>query len=114
MISVSAGYGTDGSSTPTTVALREPRRMVLPITVGSLLSDVRPEAMGQDRRAGAASGPSSAGVEQAAEHRAQAHHLEVRAADDAGLHHARLAEADQREVDRREIAEGADRGRRAT
>ena len=40
MISVSAGYGTDGSSTPTTVAVRVPRRMALPITPGSLLSDV--------------------------------------------------------------------------
>src|SRR6266850_3902687 len=40
MISVSAGYGTDGSRTPTTVAARGPRRIVLPITVGSLLSEV--------------------------------------------------------------------------
>src|SRR5439155_23166048 len=40
MISVSAGYGTDGSRTPTTVAVRGPRRMVLPITVGSLFSEV--------------------------------------------------------------------------
>ncbi len=33
MISVSAGYGTDGSSTPTTVAERSDRgRMVLPMT----------------------------------------------------------------------------------
>ena len=40
MISVSAGYGTDGSSTPITVALRVPSWMVLPITDGSLLSEV--------------------------------------------------------------------------
>ena len=33
MISVSAGYGTDGSRTPTTTAVRGPRRMVLPITL---------------------------------------------------------------------------------
>src|SRR5690349_23151539 len=39
MISVSAGYGTDGSSTPITVALLLPSSMVLPITDGSLLSD---------------------------------------------------------------------------
>ena len=40
MISVSAGYGTDGSSTPTMVAERVPRRTVLPSTDGSLLSAV--------------------------------------------------------------------------
>ena len=40
MISVSAGYGTDGSRTPTTVAVRVPRRMVLPTTVGSAASVV--------------------------------------------------------------------------
>ena len=39
MISVSAGYGTEGSSTPTTVAARGPRRMTLPTTAGSLLSE---------------------------------------------------------------------------
>ena len=39
MISVSAGYGTDGSSTPITVALRAPSWMVLPTTDGSLFSD---------------------------------------------------------------------------
>ena len=40
MISVSAGYGTDGSSTPMTVAERSPSLSVLPITVGSLPSSV--------------------------------------------------------------------------
>src|SRR5580765_7081407 len=40
MISVSAGYGTDGSRTPTTVAVRGPRRMVLPTTCGSRWSAV--------------------------------------------------------------------------
>ena len=51
MISVSAGYGTDGSRTPTIVAVRVPSRMVLPTTDGSLLRVVRPEAVGQHRRA---------------------------------------------------------------
>src|SRR5579871_5185473 len=40
IISVSDGYGTEGSSTPTTVAEREPRRTTLPSTVGSLFSVV--------------------------------------------------------------------------
>jgi hypothetical protein len=38
MISVSAGYGTDGSSTPTTVALRGPSWMVRPTMDGSAFS----------------------------------------------------------------------------
>jgi hypothetical protein len=38
MISVSAGYGTDGSSTPTMVADRVPSLTVLPMTDGSLPS----------------------------------------------------------------------------
>src|SRR5436190_1465939 len=40
MTCVSSGYGTDGSRTPTTVADRGPRRMVWPITDGSLWSTV--------------------------------------------------------------------------
>src|SRR4029453_17551422 len=40
MISVSGGYGMDGSSTPTTVAVRGPSRIVLPTTAGSPLSEV--------------------------------------------------------------------------
>ena len=36
MISVSAGYGTDGSKTPTTVAGRVPSRTVLPAMSGAL------------------------------------------------------------------------------
>ena len=57
----------------------------------------------------AAFGPIVLRVQQAAEHRAKAHHVEERSADDAGLHHARLAaEADHREVDGGEVAEGAD------
>ena len=110
MISVSAGYGTDGSRTPTTVAVRGPRRMVLPTTVGSLLSDVVQNRYVRTA-APAAFGPSSCAFEQAAEHGAQAHHVEERAADDARLHHARLAaETDHREIDGGEVAEGADGG----
>ena len=90
------------------VAARSPSRMILPITDGSL-----PSALLQKRcvstTAPAAFGPSSVAVEQPPEHRAQPHHLEVRAADHAGAHHARLAEADHREVDRREVAEGGER-----
>ena len=42
----------------------------------------------------------------------QAHHIEKRSVDDAGLHHSRFgAERDQREIDRGEIAEGGDGGR---
>ena len=40
MIWVSAGYGTDGSSTPTTVAMPGPRRIALPSTVESRWSTV--------------------------------------------------------------------------
>ena len=40
MISVSDGYGVEGSSTPMIVADRVPNRTVLPITVGSLFNDV--------------------------------------------------------------------------
>ena len=69
----------------------------------------RPEAIGQHRRAGRLRS-SIACVEQTAEHRTKAHHVEVRSADDAGLDDARLAaEADQREVDGGEVAERSDR-----
>jgi hypothetical protein len=47
-------------------------------------------------------------AEKAAEHGAEAHHLEVRSAHDPRLDDARFAEADQRELDGREVAEGAD------
>ena len=69
------------------------------MTAGSLLSDVVQKRW-VSTATPAAFGPSSAAFEQAAEHGPKAHHVEVRAADDAGLHDARLAEADQREVDR--------------
>ena len=105
MISVSAGYGTDGSSTPTIVADASPSRTVLPSTDRSPFSVVVQKRY-VSTAAPAAFGPSSAGVEQPAEHRAQPHHLEVGAADDAGADDARLAEADHREVDGREVAEG--------
>ena len=58
MISVCAGYGTDGSTTPTIVAERSPSLMVLPMRSGSL-----PNAVVQKRwvstAAPAACGPSS-------------------------------------------------------
>ena len=66
---------------------------VLPRTEGSLLSDVGPEAIGEDRGAGGLRAVVVR-VEQAAEDWLQAHDLEVRAADDAGADHARFAEAD--------------------
>ena len=66
----------------------------------------RPEAVRQHRRARGVR-TIVGRVEQAAEHRPQAHDVEVRAADDAGTDDARLAEADHREADRGEVAEGA-------
>ena len=69
-----------------------------------------PEALGQHHDARRIR-PIVGGVEQAAEHGAKAHHLEVRAADHAGLHHAGLAESEEGEIDGREIAEVRDRGR---
>ena len=61
MISVSTGYGTDGSSTPITVAVRVSRRTVLPSTVGSLASAVDQKRC-VSTTTPAAPGPSSAGV----------------------------------------------------
>ncbi len=50
-------------------------------------------------------------VEQAAEHRAKPHHVEIRAADHTSPYDARLAaETDHRELDRGEVAECADAG----
>jgi hypothetical protein len=85
MISVSAGYGTDGSSTPTIVAGRSPRRIVLPSTVGSLLSAV------VQKRCVSTAAPAAlravvAALSRRPEHRPQAHHLEVGAVDDARAH----------------------------
>ena len=74
------------------------------MTDGSLLKRRGPEAMRQHRRARRLR-PVVGRVEQTAEHRAQAHDLEIRAADDAGANHARLAEADHRELDGGEVAE---------
>ena len=60
MISVCAGYGTDGSSTPTIVADLVPSLTTLPITDGSLLSDsVQNRCV--NTAAPAAAGPSSDG-----------------------------------------------------
>jgi len=61
MISVSAGYGTDGSNTPTTVAVRDPNDPSLttfPSTVGSLFSAVVQKRYVRTT-APAAAGPSS-------------------------------------------------------
>ena len=107
MISVSCGYGTDGSSTPTIVAARSLSRMARPMTDGSLLKAVRPEPVRQDRRAFRLR-PVVARVEQPAHHRPQAHDLEIGSADDAGANGARFAEPDHRELDGREVAESGD------
>ncbi len=67
-----------------------------------------PEPVREDRGA-RGSGPVVLGVQQTAEHRMKAHHLEERATDDASFHNAGLgAETNQREIDRGEIPEGAD------
>src|SRR5207249_7712661 len=69
-----------------------------------------PEPVREDRRARRL-GTIVLRVQQAAEHGAKAHHIEERAADDAGLHHAGLAaETNHREVDSGEITKAADRG----
>ena len=60
MISVSDGYGTDGSSTPTIVALRSPSLTVLPMTDASLWS-VSLQKRYVSTAAPAAAGPSSDG-----------------------------------------------------
>ena len=59
--------GTDGSSTPTMVADRCPSRTVLPSTDGSLLNAVVQKRW-VSTAAPAAFGPSSARIEQAADH----------------------------------------------
>ena len=108
MISVCAGYGTDGSRTPTIVAERSPSLMVLPMTDGVACQRRGPEAMGQHRRASRLR-PVVGRVEQAAQDRAQPHHVEVAAADDAGADDARFAKADHREIDGGEVADGGQR-----
>src|SRR6516162_2157255 len=68
----------------------------------------RPEPVSEDRRPGRV-GTIVIRVQQAAEHRAKAHHVEERTTDDARLDHAGLAaETTQREVHRGEVAEGGD------
>ena len=66
----------------------------------------RPEPVGQHHRARRARAVV-AHVEQAAQHRMQPHHLEIRSADDARADFARLAETHHGEADGREIAERA-------
>ena len=111
MISVSCGYGTDGSRTPTTVAGRSLSRIVLADHAGIALERAGPEPIGQHRRA-VGLRPIVCRTEQPAHHRPKPHHLEVGAADDARAHGPRLAEADHRELDRREVAERAERSSR--
>src|SRR5688500_19870488 len=59
MISVAAGDGIAGSRTPTTDAVRGPRRMFVPTTAGSLLRDVVQKRW-VNTATPAAFGPSSA------------------------------------------------------
>jgi hypothetical protein len=61
MISICAGYGTEGSRTPTTVAVRVPSLKVLPAAAGSLFSEVVQKRWVRTT-AHAASGRSSAGA----------------------------------------------------
>ncbi len=63
-----------------------------------------PEAIGEHDGAGGV-GAVIVRVEQAAEHRVQAHHFEIRAVHDAGADFARFAEADHAEADGGEVAE---------
>ena len=111
MISVSTGYGTDGSSTPTMVAVPLLNRIGLPITDGIAVEKAGPEAMRQHHHARRLPAVVR-GIQQPAQHRPQAHHLEVRPAHDAGVQQPRLAGAQHREIDGREIAKGADGGGR--
>ena len=69
-----------------------------------------PEAIGQ-HHGGRRGGSIVCRAQQAAEHGAKAHDVEVRAVDDARLDRARLAEAVHREVDGGEVAERVDPGR---
>ena len=108
MISVSAGYGTDGSSTPTMVAALWPRRTVFPNTAGSLFNTVDPEVIRQHHRA-CCLWPVVAHVDQSSQHRMQPHHVEIRAAHHPRAHLARLAQPDHREANGGEIADRAER-----
>jgi hypothetical protein len=108
MISVSAGYGTDGSSTPTTVAGRGPETDY-PANHGRIaLERSGPEPVGQDRDT-CRLRPIVPGIQQTAEYGAKAHHVENDPADNPRLDGSRFAaESDQREVNRRKIPERAD------
>ena len=108
MISVSCGYGTDGSSTPTMVAGRSLSVIFRPMTVGIALEGAGPEPVRQHR--GAVRLRSViARTEQSPLDRLQAHDLEVRAANDSRSHGAGVAKANHREPDRREVAERGER-----
>ena len=66
------------------------------------LEHVRPKAISKNTCAGGV-WTVVVHVEQPAEHRVQAHHLEVRSAHDAGPHLARLSQTDHSEADSREV-----------
>ena len=108
MISVSCGYGTDGSRTPTMVAGRSLSVIVPADDGGVALEGAGPEPVGQHR------GPVRlwsviARTEQSPLDRPQAHDVEVRAANDSRPHSAGVAKAHHRELDRREVAERRER-----
>ncbi len=85
------------------VAERSPRRTVLPMTIGVALQSRGPEAMRQHRHARGIRA-IVCGVDEAAAHGPQAHHVEERAADHSRANDTRLAETDHREADGREVA----------
>ena len=86
-------------------ALRAPpklsSRTVLPITPGSECSESS-RIIGEHDRAGGV-GAVVGRSQQAAEHRPQAHHVEVVAVDDSGGNFARRAEANDGEVDAEKV-----------
>ena len=105
MISVSWGYGTQGSRTPNGGAIaRAAQTNGLADNRRISLEGVRPEAIGEDNHAGGL-GALILGPDEAPEHGMKTHHVEVRSTDHAGTNFARLAEADHREADRREVAD---------
>jgi hypothetical protein len=72
-----------------------------------LLEGVRPETIGEDNDAGGL-GAVIFRADQAPEHGAQAHHLEIRPVDNAAIDFARLAEPDYGEWDGGEVAKLAE------
>ncbi len=107
IISVSAGYGTDGSSTPTIVAVPAPwpvpSLMVFPRIDRIALQRSCPEVIGQHYSA-RRTRTVVPHVEQTAQYRMQSHDVEIMSIDHPGANLAGLAEADQGEIDGRELA----------